>query len=185
MDTRVVVALALLASLLLPAAGAGQQGHPLPAVGSHGLTFSLPEGGGAGFGIRKMTSERKSVGVELQVGVAWHRFEEGGDEEHSQTSFSLGVAPDLRLYRRGAGPVVPFLELSGRAGYQASDSEAWAVNGSAGVGLGVEWIPLPSMSVSGSTGMALVAQYADSGASSQTRLNLGAFRSRISLNLYF
>lgn len=185
MHARAVVLLAGALCALVPASGRAQEGHPLPTVGSHAVMFSLPEGGGAGFGIRKMTSERKSVGVEVQLGVSYSRYDHGALEDESRTHFALGVAPDVRLYRRDRGPVVPFMEIEGRLGYQDAHGDAWAVDGGAGLGLGVEWLPLPSMSISGSTGLALTLQHSEGGGNSQTGLNVGAFRSRISLNLYF
>jgi len=169
----------------VPAHARAQNGRPLPAVGSYGVSFSLPQGGGAGFGIRRMLSGSRSAGLDVQLGVSWRKLDDAQGEERSRTSFALSLNPDLRLYRRMSGPVVPFVEIDGRVGYRNAHNEAWVVDGGGGVGLGVEWLPLPAMSISGSTGLAWTVGHQRSGGSSENSVTFGVFRSELSLNLYF
>lgn len=180
------VAVTVLVSLVVaPSLLAAQSGLPLPPVGSHAVSFALPDGGGAGVGVRKLVSERRSVGVELQLGVAWHDVDTPQGEGQSQTTLSVGLSPDLRMYTRDRGPVMPFVEWTGRVGYRDGANDTWAVDGRLGLGLGVEWFPLPSMSVSGSTGLALSLLHQSNGGLDTRAVTFGAFRSELSMNLYF
>jgi len=186
LQTRAVAV--LLTTLVAPQLGPGlaaQSPTSLPAVGTHAVTFSLPDGGGAGFGIRKMRSATTNVGVEIQFGVSRRWVDSGDNNEFPPdggTSWLVGLRPDVRLYRRTEGPVLPFLEWNGHLGYQGASGGRWVVDGSVGAGLGVEWFPLQGMSLSGSTGLAGTYTGADSGAHS---LAVGMFRSELILNLYF
>lgn len=159
----------------------------LPPVGTRGVSFALPEGGGGSFGYRKMTGPARSLGVDLQFGFAWtdEDSDRRDDDPPSRTDFALGVAPDLRLYRMASGPVVPFLELGARLGYRDAAGDPWGLDGALSVGLGAEWFPLQGMSVSGSTGARTSMIHHDAGSSSQTRVALGLFRFELALTLYF
>jgi len=163
----------------------GQTQALLPDPGSYGVSFSLPSGGGAGFGVRRMLTGQRSLGAEIQLGLSWQDVDYPDSEEDSQTSFGIGVSPDLRLYRDAKGPVVPFVEVEGTISYQRSPGGAWGMGGGAGAGLGVEWIPLEGMSISGSTGIAADFDHNDNHGRSADRLSVGLFRSELKLNLYF
>lgn len=181
-----VVGAVLAATLHAPGLCA-QSSRSLPPVGKHAVTFSIPNGGGSGFGIRKMRSAATNVGLEVQLGVNRQWVDTGDNNDFppdDRTSWSLGLRPDVRMYRRIEGPVIPFLEWSGRLGYRRASGGPWALDGAVGVGLGVEWFPLEGMSISGSTGMA--GTYSRSNSTSTTNnLALGLFRSDLILNLYF
>ncbi len=157
------------------------QGHALPSTGSYGLSFSLPEGGGTGLGLRKMLSSRTSLGTTLIFGAGWQERSDSLAGDHSNSSVSVGVRPDLRLYRRSAGPVVPFVGLDAELTCQSASDDAWALGG--GVGVGAEWLPLRGMSVSGWTGVATRYRHSDSGRASENAFNVGVFRSELTLNL--
>jgi hypothetical protein len=182
--TTLVVALGVaLAAVAVDSPEAAAQ-SAVPEVGSYAVMFSLPEGGGAGFGIRKMRGPTTNVGLEVQVGAS-HRWVSGEFAPSDDTSWSLGLRPDVRLYRRTDGPVVPFLEWHGRVGYGGSSNDAWSLSTALGVGLGVEWFPLEDMSVSGSTGVAGMYARNSNTSSAGSQLSFGAFRSELTLNLYF
>lgn len=177
--------LCCLVCVLLPTTLLGQSRTTLPAAGSYGVSFSLPSGGGAGFGLRKMLSSTKSVGIEFQVGLSWRDASGPSGAQESRTDFRLGVSPNVRLYNRTAGPVVPFLQVSGRFSYASAPDDGWAVDGGVGVGLGVEWLPLAGMSISGTTGVSAAYRHSTGGGLPQDSFSLGAFRSQLELNLYF
>jgi hypothetical protein len=172
-----------LAAATLHGAGVAAQ-SVLPEVGTHAAMFSLPEGGGAGFGIRKMRGPTTNVGLEVQFGAS-HRWASDEVESSEHTSWSLGLRPDVRLYRRTDGPVVPFLEWNGRLGYAGSSNDSWSLSTSLGVGLGVEWFPLDDMSVAGSSGVAGSYSKSSNPSSEGNESSFGAFRSELTLNLYF
>jgi hypothetical protein len=178
-------ALSCLVCFLIPTAIVAQSQSSLPAAGSYGVSFSLPSGGGAGFGVRKMLSSIKSVGIEFQGGLSWREASQPSGDQESRTDVRLGVSPNIRLYNRVAGPVVPFLQVVGSLAYTSAPNDGWAVDGGGGVGLGVEWLPLPGMSISGTTGVNAVYRHSVGGGLSQNSFNLGAVRSQLELNLYF
>jgi len=70
-------------------------------------------------------------------------------------------------------------------GSETHSGDAWVGDLGANAALGVEWFPMRSMSLSGSTGVRLGYAHADNGATSQNSLSLRAFRSELLLNLYF
>jgi hypothetical protein len=81
--------------------------------------------------------------------------------------------------------VVPFLELGGDVLYRDGTGLGWGGDLGATAGLGVEWFPLRSMSLSGSTGVRLAYRHVDGDGFSEDSLALGVFRSELLLNLYF
>lgn len=177
----------LLAALLcgVPTVLRGQDASPLPKAGSYGLSFGLPNGGGAGFGLRQMRSGRKSLGVALQFGVGWQQRSDSIQGDFSSTGLSVGARPDLRLYRRVSGPVVPFIGVDAQFTYQRSSNFDWALSGGMGVGLGAEWFPSPGISISGWSGAAARYRHIDTRDGSENGLNVGDFRSELTFNLYF
>jgi hypothetical protein len=95
------------------------------------------------------------------------------------------VSPDLRLYRRTAGPVVPFLLVDGTLSYESGPNDTWGVGGGGSVGLGVEWLPLEGMSISGSTGVGAIYGHDVRDGVSHDGFDLGTVRSQLELTLYF
>jgi hypothetical protein len=175
--------LTTLVALALPLLASAQDRASTPPPGSHAVTFSLPDGGGAGFGVRRVLGSGANAGLELLIGVS-RSSTDTPTGELTSSNYQVGLAPDIRLYRGSSAPVVPFVELSGEIRYLKSDDDDWVLRGVAGAGLGVEWFPLPSISVSGSTGLRLDLARAD-GATTSNTLQLGAGRSALRLNLYF
>jgi hypothetical protein len=151
MQRLVGVALALVASAALPRAGKAQEVDRTPDPGTHAVAIALPDGGGGGFAVRKILDSGANLGITVHFGSAWN-WREGGQDDHA---FEVGVGPDVRLYRRRSGPVVPFIELGGDVVYRDGPEGAWAGDLGASAALGVEWFALRSMSLSGSTGLRL------------------------------
>lgn len=168
--------------LLAPMAARGQT--RLPAPGTHALSFALPSGGGAGFGVRKMLSGDRSAGLSVQMSYAHASSARPDGSDLAHSSYGLGVGPDLRLYRPRPGTVVPYLALRSDLAMSWGDAADTSMGLGAGAGLGVEWLPLEGMSISGETGMTL--QYSHVGGDlPSSSVALSMFRSTLSLNLYF
>lgn len=186
MDLNVTTAVLLVAAVSFPLELAAQSDSVLPAIGSYGVSFGLPSGGGAAFGLRKMISPTTNAGLEIQIDFVWQDVAgEAVGPQPARTRFALGVSPDVRLYRGSSGPVVPFLELGATFTYQNGSSGWWGVDNALGGGLGVEWFPLEAMSVSGSTGARASYRYQSAGSSSVKSVILNLFHSELLLNLYF
>lgn len=184
MAWRLAWVVGMVALWAVPGHARAQEGHPLPAEGSYGISFNLPEGGGGGFGFRRMLSPRKSVGVDVTLGYSWQRTEDGGVSE-TRTFKGVGVGSDLRYYRRARGPVVPFLEVGGALGYSDPADDSWSTSLRGNFDLGVEWLPLDGMSISGSTGVGALWGHSKSQGRTHDDLVLNASRSVLQLTLYF
>lgn len=180
----------LTCALLLwgPASLAAQAESVTPSEGSYGLWFSLPDGGGAGLGVRKMLSSTTNFGIGVVFGFRWEDVDIPAGPQDARTSVSVGLRPDVRLYRSTSGRVIPFLALGGRFAYQKQSGafDAWAVDFGTDVGIGAEWFPVDDMSVSGATGVEVLYRHATNGGGGTNRsFALSVFRSELSINLYF
>jgi hypothetical protein len=176
--------LTALVALALPLLVSAQDRASTPPPGSHAVTFSLPDGGGAGFGVRRVLGSGANAGLELLLGVSRSSTDTPTGEVTS-SNYQVGLTPDIRLYRGSSAPVIPFVELSGEVRYLNGDGDDWTLRGGVGVGLGVEWFPLTSISVSGATGIRLDLARAENLPATTNTLQLGAGRSALRLNLYF
>lgn len=182
---QALLALVVLSLQPLALSGQSRSRSVLPEAGSHGISFSLPSGGGASFGIRKMLSASTNGGIDLSLGVNHAKTETGG-VSNSATTTSVSVRPGARLYHASAGPVAPFLHLYGLVSYVNGPNDMWTLGGGAGVGVGAEWFPLEHMSISGYTGLdAMVEHEHDTGGTTADQTVLRAATSGLSLNLYF
>lgn len=164
------------------------QEGPTPEVGTYGVAFNLPDGGGAGFGLRKMISERTNLGIDVTLDLDRREFEDEAIGTDAATDWSIAVSPDLRLYRDARGPVVPFLEIDALLGYAEESDVRSGITVGAGAGIGVEWFPLDGMSISGSTGVSARFSHDESDTASpasRDQFLVTAFRSQLTLNLYF
>lgn len=159
----------------------------MPPPGSYGLSFRVPEGGGAGFGIRKFLSQRTNAGLDILIDWNWRDTERSfGPQDGAQTSFGIGLAPNVRLYRRISNDVLPFLLVALVGNYANGPEDSWSWGVGSEAGLGVEWFPASSVSLSGAAGMRVNYRYSTDGLGSSFRLlNAGAFRSELMLNVYF
>lgn len=163
---------------------AAQSARTLPAAGTWGLFFDLPDGGGSGVGLRRMLSEDRSLGLVLQFNAASLTREHGTPpvtDEHSR--FFAGVGADLRFYRRARGPVVPFVQTGTFVGYENGSGDDWSLAGD--LALGAEWLPLDQVSVSAFAGMRAAWRRATDSTVRDTATSLGLVRSGLALTLYF
>ncbi|MDH5589334.1 MAG: hypothetical protein OEZ65_09805 [Gemmatimonadota bacterium] len=184
MISRYLVVVASVTVAAIPTQSHAQSERSLPPAGSYGISFGLPDGGGSSFGIRKLLSETTNGGLDFQFGL--RRLEYGGtDLRDPETLVGFGVVPSVRLYRREFGDVVPFLEVHGAVVYQKGAVDSWAASAAVGTGLGVEWFPVPGMSVSGSVGIEGTYDHVDAGTVTRTGYGVTTRRSELSVNLYF
>lgn len=176
-----------MALALVPGGLAGQaepDSSPLPPEGSYGLSFRLPDGGGAGFGFRTMLSPTLNAGVQLDVSYSRRERTDGDTGDTTSSAWGVAVRPDVRLYRWYTGPVVPFIEVGGTFGYSEGERGSWRWEAGGRLGLGVEWFPLESMSISGSTGIDGGYSHSQRPGRANREIRFGAFRSELLLNLY-
>ena len=165
--------------------GQAQESRVIPEPGRYALSFQLPEGGGSGLGIRRMMTERINLGLEIAFDYAWSETRgEGLDLKSSGRS--MGIHPDVRVYLRTTGRIVPFLLVSTGIDYaKAPDGQSFL--GYFGrTGIGAEWFPFDRVSVVGSTGLGMTWGHYDRNLGRERdSFDVTMFRSAITLNLYF
>jgi len=173
--------------LAAPLGVAAQEDPRVPAAGQYGLSFSVPEGGGAGIGIRKMLSERANAGVDVTLDWSWSDIDRPTPlpDEESRSTFRIGVMPNVRLYRGELRAVMPFVAFAAGGEYADGPEGSWVATGLLEAGLGAEWFPVEAASLSASAGLRASYGHASSQSSSMETVGLGAFRSSLLLNLYF
>lgn len=157
-----------------------------PEPGTYALSFGFPSSGDASVGIRKMLGSGANAGLNLTFSLD-RRELDGADGDSRNHTWGLAIEPDIRLYRAQRGNVLPFLDLNAGFSFQGEDGGDWSGGVSAGAGIGVEWFPVPSMSLSGKTGLSLYYRRTDIGGSDATAKNMGigTRTSSLSVNLYF
>lgn len=212
MSIRIVLPLVL----VLPAAfapAAAQEPQPDPAIrppvhslvpGAHALSFTLLDGEAGELGYWRVHSPRTSLGlfVRLELERAEVETDAPNDDVRSETnSFALSVGPQVRRYLRPAARVTPFLYGSAELGYERErrttettveefETRADAFFGSLRAGVGLEWFPVPEVSVSGQTGLRLRAEHGTAESDLVDRedrtwiVGLDSFTSALSLNVY-
>jgi hypothetical protein len=176
--SRVCLAVAALAAF--PFSAFGQSKDALPEVGQHAVSFALPNGGGATFGIRKMISPTMNAGLEVGLDLT-RSHTSGSSASHME---AVSVQPGVRIYKGAAGPVVPFLHLYGLASYQKQAS-AWNLTGGVGAGLGAEWFAADHVSLAGYTGLMASMTHQHNTLTSHDYASLGSGTSGLVLTLYF
>ena len=199
----------LLALLLLAAAPAAAQeavsARNALRPGAWSLSFGLPFGGGgpelgAGLGAWRMVSARTNLGVELDAYFQRADQEDAEGNERERETARAGVAVAARRYLDLGRAVAPF--LAGRVGAglfrEAVDgddvpesvvSRGWSADARGGVG--VEWFPARSVSVSGSTGVGIGFERArlrggpEPGEAESTGFSAGTFTTELGFRIYF
>ncbi|MEQ8329515.1 MAG: hypothetical protein RH859_03535 [Longimicrobiales bacterium] len=184
----VVVLSAMLLGAAAPGADlAGQSPErTLPRAGTSGLAFTLPYGADVGIGLRRLLSGDRSLGLGVNLGYGRVELErDGGTPREERTRLSVSVEPDLRFYRRRAGPVLPFVAVAARAGFEhaSGGSEGWSLGTS--VGMGAEWLAAERVSIAGSIGLGVNLAWSEEDDRRATSLSVGTSHSRLSLILYF
>jgi len=186
-----LVALTILA--WVPAGAQAQQpradGREAPAfVGDYVLSFQLPDGGGPGVGLGFQATTRTRL--QFAVRGQWSQVETedpASGAESSARNWNVEAGPEIRIYGLQNRRVLPFFHLAGSGGYgeSASGDSRTLIRGE--LGFGAEWFPLPSIGISGQTGLGVARLRDEPGGPGPTVTNLRAelFRSALSLNLYF
>jgi hypothetical protein len=171
-----------------PALHAQEGRAPAPTpVGDYVMSFSLPSGGGPGFGIGHQWSPRTRI--QFQVAVDWEQQDtelaEGVPSVRTR-DLSIEGGPELRIYGLLDRPVLPFFHLTAFGGYEESSLDPSSLRFGGEVGVGAEWFPVRGVGISGQSGFRLVRSAPRENLSpSVTTLRGALFRSGLSLNLYF
>ena len=148
------------------------------AVGSYsavergGRSIVLSVGGGGQIGYWTRRNERTDLG--LEVGV-------NGIAGEGTTVLTLSVTPALKRYHAPTGPLAPYTYLGIPLSYAVSESDdVFRVGGL--VGFGLEWLPVPQVSLGGHVG--LRASYHHQGGGLGL-IDFGTVSSGIRMHLYF
>lgn len=175
--------------------------------GRRALAFTLPNGGGAGFGLWRVTAPDRARGFFVNLNLQWsHSGADGFSGTGSEVSLAAG--PQRRHYAKIAGPVVPFVQ----SGLTLGGSYRWntstgptpqsggtghSVSGNLGaqLALGAEWFAFRRVSLEAHTGIGAgigVSRGKNSPggqppqpASTSWGANVNTFASAFSLQLYF
>jgi hypothetical protein len=157
-----------------------------PESGAYGLSFRFPTSTSSQLGIRKMLGSGANAGLNMGLSFTRAVHERAGSDDEVSTHWSAGLFPNVRFYRGGRANVLPFLVLDAGISYTDEADDASRLALSAGGGLGVEWFPVASMSLSGTTGISL--QYdrtKNDTPETHAHTRLSSITSSLSVNLYF
>jgi len=128
--------------------------------GRWSLAFSLPDGGGAQFGVWKMVSGRSNVGINLGVDHLYEEETWGPDSARSgyaQAYFwTFSLQPSIKRYLFLRERVSPFVSaaLQGSYGWRNSGRvKVFTKSATLSAGLGADWTPLRDVSIGASTGL--------------------------------
>jgi hypothetical protein len=162
--------------------------------GRYSLAFSLPDGGGAQFGVWKMVSGRSNLGVNLGVD---HRFDEetwGPDSARSRTGnlfWTFSLQPSMKRYLFVRDPVSPFLSMALKGSYGWEESgplRRFTRSATLSAGLGADWTPLRDLSIGASTGIDWTEGMSSRNDPDATKDQISIFGTRtgsLTLHLYF
>lgn len=209
--TRATPALLALLALLLLAAGRAAPAQEVVSArnalreGAWSLSFGLPFGGGgpelgAGLGAWRMVSARTNLGVELDARFERTDVEDPAGRERERETARAALAVAARRYLDLGRAVAPFLTARAGAGLFRDAiggddvagtvvSRGWGADVRGGVG--VEWFPARSVSVSGSTGAGIGFDRTRSrgglepGDAESTAWSVGTFTTEFGFRIYF
>jgi len=154
-------ALALVLSFACPVWAEGGASDPSPTIakGRWSLAFTLPDGGGAQFGVWKMVSARSNLGIDLGIDHAFAEVTWGPDSARSRTGslfWTFSLQPSIKRYLFLRERVSPFVTAALKGSY------GWAESGrqrqfnrkaTLSAGVGADWTPLRDVSVGANTGV--------------------------------
>ena len=196
---RIVPVVAVL--LILPSAPLRAQTQPTDRLvpGAWSLSFALPSGGGGSVGLWTMVSRRANLGVNL--GFSFNRTTSkyvdsvSGTLRDDEVRWSIRVEPTVMLYQRLRPNVAPFLlgQIGASYGWTGSSSPSestrwrtWSVYSR--LGLGLEWFPVPAVSVNGWMAISIEAAFAHSrsnyAVNDATTFDAGTLTSVLALRIY-
>ena len=168
-----ILAGALLLAPTTPLAAQTIGSYPATERGQHSIALSIDGNSRIGYWTRQ--SDRTDLGLELGFGGAF---------SDSNSNLTLILTPAIKHYVTPAGPLAPYtyfgLPVSfSRSSNDFDSSHNWALGGV--FALGVDWFPLPQVSVGGHAGVN--ASYRDGNGSGL--VSVGTFTSAIHAQLYF
>ena len=158
--------------------------------GRYSLAFTLPDGGGASFGVWKMISARSNLGLNLGINHEFRNTTAGPDTMrfHYGTGFwSFSFGPSLKRYIAIHRSVSPYL-LGSLEGLYRWSKHTYTRAATLQAGLGADWTPLESISIGGSTGIGWtesVTSHSDFGASKESASSFNTLATSLTLHLYF
>jgi len=193
MRVRIGIVLAVLLAL---AGGARADEGESRAIarGRWSLAFSLPDGGGAQFGVWKMVSGRSNLG--LNLGIA-HQFQEetwGPDSARGRAGtvfWTFSLQPTLKRYLLLREYVSPYLTaaLEGTYGWiSAGGIKEYNRNATLLAGFGADWTPLRDVSIGASTGIKWTEGISSDNDAAATKHRISVFDTQtgsLTLHLYF
>jgi hypothetical protein len=162
--------------------------------GRYSLAFSLPDGGGAQFGVWKMVSGRSNLGVNLGID---HQFQEetwGPDSARSSSGtqfWTFSLEPSIKRYLFLRDRVSPFLTagLEGSYGWVAAGGlKEYNRKATLLAGIGADWTPLRDVSIGASTGITWTEGISAENDASATKRRISVFGTQtgsLTLHLYF
>lgn len=161
---------------------AAQETEGYPAAERGGRSIVLEASGSPRIGYWTRRSTRTDLGLDVMLqGLL-------GD---SQTDLSIGVTPAMKRYLSSPGPLAPYIYAGVPLNYHRFErdnvgvpddtSDAFGVGGIAGFGL--DWYPIPQLSLGGHAG--LRAGYLNRGDDAGSSIQLGTLSSGVRMHLYF
>jgi len=203
MTIRTILATAALA-LAAAAPVLAQETPEAPASlvrGKHAFSFDVPPSGGGAVGGWVSLRDRTQLG--LRLGLNLHEGHDTSDDSITSRRQQQGFAQvglELRRFHPVSANVAPFVSATVFSGYarqhvtqggNAARQTFW--NAGAGIGVGVEWFPVPAVSLGGRLG--LDASYGHSrirsdfggteSVSTSNSFDLNTGTSALSLKIYF
>jgi hypothetical protein len=164
------------------------------AKGRWSLAFSLPDGGGAQFGVWKMVSGRSNLGLNLGID---HQFQEetwGPDSARSRSGtlfWTFSLQPAIKRYLFLRERVSPFVTaaLEGSYGWvSAGGLKEYDRKATLLAGLGADWTPLRDVSIGASTGIKWIEGIRAENDATATKHRISVFDTQtgsLTLHLYF
>jgi hypothetical protein len=174
-----ILAGALLLAPATPLAAQTITSHPASERGQHSLALSFYGGQQIGYWTKK--SDRTDLGLDFGVSGAFR------DET---TDLTINLTPALKHYLSAAGALAPYSYVglpfswnrTSRDNVGAPDGSSSAVSVGGSVGLGLDWFPLPQVSIGGHAG--LVAYHWGSEGAEGTFI-INTLSSGVRVQLYF
>lgn len=145
--------------------------------GNRSLAFSLLSDGGT-FGYWVLKSKRTNLGINLSLRVSHY------DAGRKSTSWNVQLAPAIKRYMIVYKSVAPHYYGSLQIGY-GKDSNATNWNIGLNAGLGVEWFPVPEVSVGSFTGFNLSYSQRKADSYVQKAFTVFSFTPRLTVYIYF
>ncbi|MDZ7292120.1 MAG: hypothetical protein ONB44_19780 [candidate division KSB1 bacterium] len=145
--------------------------------GNRSLAFSLFSDGGT-FGYWVLKTRRTNLGINLGLRVS-HT-----DDGRSRTSWNVQLAPAIKRYMIVYKSVAPHYYGCLQAGY-GKDSNTTNWNFGLNAGFGVEWFPVPEISVGSFTGFNLSYSQQTAGDDTRKSFNVLSFTPRLTMYIYF